>query len=98
MDNIAATGLFALIALGVAVAVVAAMVAGFVLYVWFFFLRPDDPPKPCRKSRQRVRTFLRAKGPSHTVILDPHPEAHGEVTRAVYPCAVPAGAPETTEA
>lgn len=89
MDNIAATGLFALIALGVAVAMVAAMVAGFVLWIVFFYLRPSDPPKPCRKSRQRVRTFLRAKGPSHTVIIEPHPDAHGDVSTVLRQAAYP---------
>lgn len=48
-------------------------------------LLESDAPKPPAEDVKRVRTFFRAKGPAHTTIIDPHPEAHGDVTQAAYP-------------
>lgn len=38
-----------------------------------------------RTNRRRVRSLFRAKGPAHTTIIEPHPDAHGDVVQAAYP-------------
>jgi hypothetical protein len=54
-------------------------------------LLESDAPKPPPQSLKRVRSLFRATGPAQTricdtlTIVDPHPDTHGEVTRAVYP-------------
>jgi hypothetical protein len=51
----------------------------------------DKPKLDSNQDLKRVKTLFRATGPAQTRIRntlevpDPHPDAHGEVTRAVYP-------------
>ena len=79
MDIINAAGLFA----GILAVVIILLIFAGASWLWFFYFSPED--KPHKHQRKRVRSLFRAKGPAHTTIIDPHPEAHGDVVRAVYP-------------
>lgn len=85
MDTVNAGLLFTVIALIAG----GALIAAAFMYIMFFYLRPYDKPK--RQALKRGRSLFCATRPAQTrisdtlTIFDPHPDAHGEVTRAVYP-------------